>query len=95
MSIERAALPHWRWSRHDRPEGTSYLAVVWGAVPMTVWVFRSGDEWRWGNPYPAGWSQYPTAQQAMRAAEMVLQEQQPEPSKSIDLGLVPRAGDTE
>jgi len=87
MTVERAALPRWRWSQYDRPEGTSYLAVVWGAVPTAVWVFRSGDGWRWGNPYPAGWSQYPTAQQAMRAAEMVLQEQQPEPSKSIDLDL--------
>ncbi len=81
------SLPRWRWSRYDRPEGTSYLAVVWGAVPMTVWVIKSGDEWRWGNPYPAGRSQYPTAQQAMRVAELVLQEQQPDAHRSIDLDL--------
>jgi hypothetical protein len=80
-------LPRWRWMRFDRPEGTSFLAVVWGAVPTAVWVFQVSDGWRWGNPYPAGWSKYPTAAQAMRAAELVLQEQQAAPAQSIDLDL--------
>ena len=82
------ALPRWGWMRFDRPEGTSYLAVVWGAAPMAVWVMpSSNDGWRWGNPYPVGWSWYPTAEGAMRAAEIVLQQQQPDPAQSIDLSL--------
>lgn len=80
-------LSRWRWMRFDRPEGTSYLAVVWGAVPTAVWVMPVSDGWRWGNPYPVGWSRYPTAAGAMRAAELVLQGQQAAPAQSIDLDL--------